>query len=130
MQKAFHIVRLATFCAFAIALVNASIVRAEYWPSLEQYVSSCVLIVHCRTESQGKEVRYKVIETWKGVYSTDLFYHKPPEGYLYTGTWHGNESPADGREVVFFFTAHNHPLWTKGLLLDHSTTFTIADGKL
>jgi hypothetical protein len=73
---------------------------------------------------------YKVDEVWKGKYSPDLFYNKPPAGYLYTGTEHGNEKPTDGREVIFFFTNDNQPAWTKGTILVHSTTFVVTDGKL
>jgi len=115
---------------FLLLCVPSHRLRAESWPTHEQYVDSCVLIVLCRAEVKDNKVSYRILETWKGVYSPDLFYHKPPDGYLFTGTWHGNDSPKDGRESVFFFTAHNHPLWTKGLLLDHSTNFVISNGKL
>ena len=103
---------------------------AEHWPTLEEYVDDCVLIVFCRTEIQNDEIRYKVMETWKGVYAPELFCHKPEEGYLYTSAWHGNESPASGREVIFFFTPHNHPQWADGRLDHHSTTFVVTNGKL
>jgi len=113
-----------------LILAIALPVRAESWPTFEEYVDSCVLVAYCRTELDKNRLRYKVIETWKGVYSPDLFYHKPEEGYLYTNTWHGNESPEDGKEIVFFFTYRNHPLWSEGRLVSHSTAFVVANGKL
>jgi hypothetical protein len=122
---------VSTF-AVAAAVMVATPTRgsAETWPPLETYVDRCVLIVKCKTEVNEKTVKYRVVETWKGKYSPDSFYHKPPEGYLYSGSWHGNEAPTDGREVIFFFTPDNHPTWTKGKLLDHSTCFVVEDGKV
>ncbi len=76
---------------------------AETWLPLEKYVKLCVLIVKCETEVEGKNVKYKVDEEWKGKYSPDLFHNRPPDGYLYTNTWHGNENPVDGREVIVAF---------------------------
>lgn len=113
-----------------IVALLCDVAHAETWPSLETYVKWCVLIVKCKTEVEGNEVKYKVVEVWKGKYSPDLFYHRPPDGYIYTGTWHGNDAPTDGREVIFFFTNNNHPSWTRGKLLDHSTSFLVKDGKL
>lgn len=116
--------------ATAMVLVVPTRGSAETWPALKTYVDQCVLIVKCRTEVQDKMVKYRVVETWKGTYSPDLFYHKPPKGYLSTGTWHGKERPSEGREVIFFFTEDNQPDWTKGKLLDHSTCFVVKDGKV
>src|SRR5262245_5087522 len=87
----------------ALAVLLATPSLAETWPTLEDYVRQCVLIVKCQTEVKDNTIRYRVVETWKGQYSPDLFHHKPPEGYLYTGTSHGNGNPTDGREVIFFF---------------------------
>ena len=84
--------RRSTFCVSLLCSVLAVPARAEYSPALPQYVDSCVLIVLCRTERYKDGFRYKIEETWKGVYTPDLFYHKPDEGYLYTGSWHGNEN--------------------------------------
>lgn len=121
--------QLASLIAFAFAII-AGVARAETWPTLPQYVDDCVLIVLCRTERFKDGFRYKIEETWKGVYSPALFYHTPDEGYLFTGSWHGNESQKEGVQTVFFFTAGNHPSWTKGKLLDHSTSFQVAGGKV
>lgn len=117
-------------CGLALTVLSATPSSAESWPTLEDYVRRCVLIVKCRTEVKDKAVMYRVLETWKGKYSPDLFHHKPAEGYLYTNTWHGNEGPTEGREVIFFFTNSNQPAWTKGKLLHHSTSFVITGGKL
>ena len=121
--------QLANLLALSFAVIVGA-AKAETWPTLPQYVDSSVLIVLCRTERSKDGLRYKVEETWKGVYSPALFYHTPEEGYLYTGSWHGNEGQKEGVQTVFFFTAGNHPSWTKGKLLDHSTSFQVADGKL
>jgi hypothetical protein len=132
MKREVVMKRIVSMLVVATAMVVVVPTRgsAETWPSLETYVNQCVLIVKCRTEFKEKTVRYRVVETWKGRYSPDLFYHKPPAGYLYSGTWHGNESSSEGREVIFFFTADNQPAWTKGKLLDHSTSFVVKDGKV
>ena len=103
---------------------------AETWPPLKNYVELCTLIVRCKTEVEGKTVKYKVEESWKGKYSPELFHKKPPTGYLFTNSWHGNESPVSGREVIFFFTNSNQPSWTKGKLLSHSTSFVVNEGKV
>ncbi|MEO0509418.1 MAG: hypothetical protein AAF065_06135 [Verrucomicrobiota bacterium] len=121
--------RSVTFLVL-FAILGAKESRGETWPTLEMYVDWCVLIVLCETEEFDEGVRYKVKEQWKGVYSPDLFHHKPEEGYLYANTWHGNEKPKAGEQTVFFFTAGNHPVWTKGRLLDHSTSFRVIDGKV
>lgn len=94
---------------------------------MDNYVDSCVLIVLCQTESFKDGFRYKIEETWKGVYSPKLFEYEPDEGYLYTGAWHGNENQKEGTRTVFFFTATKR---TKGKFVDHSTAFQIKDGKL
>ncbi len=113
-----------------VAICSTSPALAELWPTFEKYVGDSALIVHCRTEIKNERVRFKIIETWKGVYSPELFYYTPEEGYLYTGYWHGNESPKDAGEVIFFFTIRNQPRWTEGKLLDHSTAFVVTNGKL
>ena len=122
--------RRSAFCTSLFCSILSVSTRSESWPTLAYYVDSCVLIVLCRTERYEDGFRYKLEETWKGVYTPDLFYHKPDEGYLYTGSWHGNEKQKEGLQTVFFFTSSNHPAWTKGKLLDHSTSFQITDGKL
>jgi hypothetical protein len=123
-------VRPTCVLVVAAVLVAPTPARAERWPDLQTYVKECSLIVYCKTEVKDRTVRYRVVESWKGEYRPDLFYHRPPPGYLYTGTWHGNEGPADGREVIFFFTADNQPAWANGKLLDHSTSFVVSGGKV
>lgn len=114
----------------AATLLVSAVARAETWIGLNNYVKSCDLIVLCRTEVKAGSVKYRVSETWKGEYRPDLFYHKPSTGFLHTGEWHGNESPTDGREIIFFFDGGSQPEWTKGKLLDHSTSFVVTDGKV
>jgi hypothetical protein len=116
--------------ATAIAVIVPARGLAESWPSLVTYVDQCVLIVKCKTEDKGGKVKFKVLETWKGKYSPDLFYDNPPNGYLYAERAHGNDSPAAGREMIFFFTRHNQPVFAKGKLVSHSTCFNVNDGKL
>jgi hypothetical protein len=118
------------FIAVSMAVLLSSAALAETWLPLDTYVRLCVLIVKCKTEVKDEKVQYKVDDVWKGKYSPDMFYHRPPDGYLYTSTWHGNDKPTDGREVIFFFTNDNHPSWTKGKILDHSTSFVVSDGKV
>src|SRR6186713_535569 len=117
--------------AAAVVILNPSRGLAESWPSLEDYVNDCVLIVKCKTEEAGK-FQYRVLETWKGKFSPDLFVFSdtPPEGCLYAHQNHGNERPRQGREVIFFFTKRNQPDFAKGKLEHHSTCFNIEDDKL
>jgi hypothetical protein len=109
--------------ALVLAAGLASPSRAETWPTLDEYVESCALIVKCRTEV-GKG--YRVVETWKGTYSPDLFAHRPPDGFVLTNNWHRNGEVADGREVMFFFTYSDHS--TK--LGAHSTAFHVKNGRV
>lgn len=103
--------------------------HAEVWPPLDDYVDSCVLIVQCKSERYKDGLRYKVTEVWKGVYTPELFYGEPEEGYLYANGWHGNTSGTEGAQTIFFFTPYS-PKWAGGKLVGHSTAFPIADGKL
>jgi len=110
----------------ALTGLLCSLALAEAWPTLVEYVRKCVLIVKCRTEAHGDTFKYRVLETWKGKYSPELFSTEPPDGYILTNTWHGNDSPDVGREVIFFFT----PNTVTDKLLAHSTCFVIEQGKL
>lgn len=100
---------------------------AETWPTLEDYVKKCVLIVKCRTDARDVG-RHEVLETWKGNYSPDLFVAPPREGFIIADDAHGNTNPVGGREVIFFYTLHNQP--ESGKLQSHSAAFPIANGKL
>lgn len=113
------------------ATITPAFAWAEQWPSLEQYVEECVLIVKCKTEKKAK-FQYRVLETWKGNFNPDqfLFYDTPPEGCLFAHQNHGNDRPRNGREVIFFFTMRNQPVFAKGKLEHHSTCFNIEDGKV
>ena len=120
-RTTFSVAVLLSGCLFVQAA------HAELWPTLEKYVDQCVLIVKCKTDMQNV-FRYKVLETWKGKYSPDLFDKQPPNGYIFADGGHGNDNPKAGRELVFFFTMHNQP--SSGKLQSHSTAFPIEDGKI
>jgi hypothetical protein len=100
---------------------------AEQWPTLEEFVEECVLIVRCRTDE--RDIRqHRVLETWKGQYSPELFVTPPPDGFVIADDAHGNANPVGGREIVFFYTRHNQP--ASGKLQSHSTALPIAGGKV
>ena len=112
-------------------MIFCNTILAEDWPTLDECVKLCVLIVKCKTEMEKDLIKYRVLETWKGNYSPDLFYHRPPEGYLYNNTWHGNENPKEGQEIIFFFEVDNQSSSTeKEKLFFHSTAFPIKEGKI
>ena len=113
-----------------LSIIFCNVVFAEMWPPLNEYVKSCVLIVKCRVEIDKDIVKYRVLENWKGKYSPDLFYEKPEDGYVSTNTWHGNEDPKDGKDVIFFFTTKNNPSWAKGKISAHSTAFSVKNNKI
>ncbi len=117
--------------AIAMVAVSPNHAVAEDWPSLEDYVDECVLIVKCKTERKVK-FQYQVLETWKGKYSPDLFLFDdtPPEGCLFAHQNAGNDRPRNGREVIFFFTRRNQPVFAKGKFEHHSACFNIEDGKV
>lgn len=123
------IIMLIVTSAMAVIVPARGLAR-DPLPSLETYVDQCVLIVRCKTERQEGKFQFRVLETWKGKYSPDLFYDNPPMGYLYAERTQGNDSPAERREVIFFFTARNQPVFAKGKLVVHSTCFNVNDGKL
>lgn len=104
--------------------------RAGSRPGLAEYVELFDLIVLCRTEVEGPAVRYRVVEVWKGEYRPDRFHYPPPDGYLRAGTGRGNEDPAEGREVVFFFGERHQPGWAGGKLVDHSAAFVVTGGSI
>lgn len=95
---------------------------------LEGFVKNALLIVKCKAEKDGDLFKFKVQEVWKGKYAPDKFNEKPPDGYILTNNWHGNENPKDGDEVIFFFTQNS--LYSKGILGAHSTAFQVKDGKI
>lgn len=117
--------------AMAVMAFTPAVGMSESWPSLEKYVEECVLIVKCKTEKKAK-FQYRILETWKGEYNPDqfLFYDTPPEGCIYAHQNQGNDRPRNGREVIFFFTTRNQPVFAKGKLEHHSTCFNIEDGKV
>ena len=104
--------------------------RAERWPSLESYVSDCVLIVKAKTVFEGtdKTVTFRVEESWKGKYAPDLLQNTTKDGRFVVYKGEHGVNVVDGQEVVFFFTRHNNA--ATGPLGRHSTAFPVKDGKI
>jgi hypothetical protein len=100
------------------------------WPTLENYVRDCVLIVKTRAvlEEDGR-FTYEVLESWKGVYDPEKFVRTTPSGRLFAAmSSHGLTDVVEGQEVIFFFTEGNQP--PGGKLAWHSTSFPVRDGKV
>ena len=119
---------LAAAALFA-ALLLASDARAEHWPTLDQYVSGCVLIVLAETHAEpGGALSFEVLETWRGHYSPGHFAYPRPDGRFTASQGEHGVDVVDGQQIVFFFTSHNQPV--PGKLASHSTAFPVVDGKL
>lgn len=105
---------------------------AETWPTLEEYVGECVLIVKAEHVGEIAEERHKqefrVLETWLGVFDPKDFLALSSDGNLtaFQGT-HGVRITEKGQEIIFFFTRHNQP---PNGIRSHSTAFPIKDGKI
>ena len=110
-------------------LVVVSTARGEMWMSLEDYVAKCVLIVRAKTvlERDGK-LTFRVIETWKGRYTPDVFVETTIDGRFFAYQGEHGVKVVDGQEIAFFFTKHNQP--NTGKLHRHSTAFPISNGEL
>ena len=108
---------------FAVAALKPS--SAELWPTLETYVRKCILIVKAKavTTEDGR-LTFRVLETWKGRYSPDDFVETTSDGRFFA--WGGK--PADGQEIVLFFTWRNQRI--KGKLSNFSTSFPIRNGRI
>lgn len=108
--------------------------RGERRPPLRELVERCVLIVKCKIEVKNEVIHYRVVETWKGKYSPDLFYDTPPKGYVYRngGTLASTPvaEPVEGREVIFFFARTGQPAFAKGKLARHDDWFVVVKGKV
>ncbi len=106
--------------------------RAEDFPTLERFVSECVLIVKARQVGpidlkDGAMLSFEVVETWRGHFDPGLFKTSTPEGYLRAGQGEHGVRIVAGQEVVFFYTRHNQP---EGKLARHNAAFSITDGKV
>ena len=116
--------------SLSVTLVACAPAHAELWPTLEDYVSRCVLIVKATTVSEGadKPLTFTVLESWKGQYHPNLLKHTKPDGRFIEYQGHHGINVVDGQEIVFFFTRHNNP--PKGPLSSHNTAFPVKDGKI
>jgi hypothetical protein len=109
----------------------ASVARAEPWPTLDQYVSDCVLILRARATpevSANGQRTFEVIEAWVGEFRPSDFVDGVARGRTlraYDGE-HGVHVVA-GQEIIFFYTRWNQP--NEGLR-SHSTAFPVVDGKV
>lgn len=96
-----------SFCVLAscaaLALLSACpTARAEQWPTLEEYVGKCVLIVKAKTvvEHDGK-LSFQVLESWKGKYDPQEFVRTTAEGRFFANKdEHGVVNVAQGQEIV------------------------------
>jgi len=102
---------------------------AEPWPTLDDYVAKCVLIVKAKTIiEQDGTLTFRVTETWKGRYEPQDFVRTTEDGRFFASQHEHGVDVVDGQEIVFFFTRHNQPI--EGKLSRHSTAFPIRDGEL
>ncbi len=116
--------------AAAIAVLVSNAAFAEMWPTFENYVDKCVLIVKAKTVSDGveKPLTFQVLESWKGQYRPELLKNTTPDGRFIEFQGHHGIDVTNGQEIVFFFTRHNQP--DEGPMISHSTAFPVKDGKV
>ena len=121
---------MKTMTMAAIWVLTCATSMAEMWPTLDQYVKTCDLIVLCETEMVDGKPIFKVVEEWKGTYSpTNFNAHLqsriPKPGYLpdSLGLASGRKSNT-GQKVVFFFTP------AKDKYSGSSTSFDVRDERL
>ena len=104
---------------------------AELWPTLDDYVSRCVLIVKARATHDANEnemCTFEVLESWKGHFDAAGFATGMAQGNVVRARQgeHG-VNVTRGQEIVLFYTRHNQP---GEKLLFHSTAFPINDGTI
>lgn len=135
MQTVLLSALLAGVVALAAALFPGSL-HAESRPPLDKCVKRCILIVKCKVEIKDDIIKYRVLESWKGNYRPELFYHEPPEGYLYP---RGQDikagrisNPKDGQEVIFFYSDNAVSAVKKGKIFNdgHDDSFAVVNGKV
>jgi len=98
------------------------------WPTLEQYVADCTLIVKTRTIVEDSKLTFRVLETWRGKFDPKRFRSITRDGRFFADAGEHGVDVVDGQEIVFFFTPHNQPDPKK--LSRHSTAFPIIKGKV
>ncbi len=121
--------RLELFCTLVAWPFFHSTSRAELWPTLENYVGRCVLIVKAKTVvDEDGQLTFKVLESWKGKYDPSIFCRTTRDGRFFATQGEHGVNVRDGQEIIFFFTRHNQPV--EGKLDRHSTAFPIREGKV
>ncbi len=116
MNIGYRILRLKAVLAtlFFVLALWTSPAKAKEWPALENYVSKCILIVKAKTivEKDGI-LTFRVLESWKGNYSPDLFVKTTSDGRFFASQNEHGVKVMDGQELIFFFTRHNQPVKNK-----------------
>ena len=108
------------------------VAHVEKWPTLDDYVAHCTLIVLCETEFRDDKPIFKVAETWKGQFEIKDFNEllqarAPGPGYLPAGLGlHSGRKSHPKQNVVFFFTGDPKKIPYDG----SSTSFDVREGKL
>lgn len=126
-------VLLPLWFALLVLLACPAWGTAKEVPSLEQMAAQSVLIVRCKVEVAGEKLKYRVLETWKGEYSPDLFHIPPVAGYLYGEGFRRSSpiaDPHEGKETLFFFTEHNQPADQGRKLTGHDYWLVVNNGKV
>lgn len=119
--------KMVVFMMVAVSLCARGVAHAEEWPSLEDYVARCALIIKAKAiVAPNKSVSFEMVETWKGTYNPQGLMRSTPEGAY--GPFDNSYRVANGQEIVFFFTQY-HPR-NQSKLDQHSTAFPITNGKL
>lgn len=115
--------------AATLILALAGTAGAEMWPTLDKYVSGCVLIVLAETHAEpGGTLTFEVLESWRGDYKPGAFAYPRPDGRFTASQGEHGVDVVDGQQIVFFFSNHNQPV--PGKLARHSTAFPVVDGKI
>ena len=99
--------------------------RAAATLPLESLVEFCPLIVKCRIERDDRGLRYRVLETWKGTYSPDLFAVSPSDGYFRPNHW-PVRNPTEGQEIILFFNDNPYGSMLRG----DAASFPVTDGTI
>jgi len=94
------------YVAIAIGLLWATSAVAESRPPLASVVRRNLLIVKCQVEIKDNLLNYRVLETWKGNYSPEIFEQQPPKGYVLARPQKvgAARDSMDGREVILFYS--------------------------
>ena len=112
-----------------LLLANAGRLHAEAWPTLQQYVAKCILVVQARVVSQDSDaVVFEVEESWTGHFDPRDHDNATSDGKIALHLEHGLVDVHDGQTIVLFFTADDRRPGEK--ISRHSTAFPVRDGKI